>query len=707
MRNAALGQAAGPPSSRRKRATVACEKCHSRKVRCNISTKGFPCANCEQDGASCTIFRPKRTRIGIGLSPTSRTTHAESSSSPLPQMSSLQSSMLGNVSLAAQNQPLVSPPESHGRSIGCHPGQVIPSPMPTQTDVDDGSPDDLVNPGSFNVSLEGQDVQDAVPFYVGNEQGLELMLDICRPERLERNHFVVPYTAAKSTRPEDMSYLQNNGVFDLPPENLRCELLWHYVHYIHPMVPIVDLNNLLLDCAAGGPVKTSPLLLWSMFYVSARTLPLPLVKVAGFRSNKEMQHSLYKKAKCLYDMDFEKNKITLLQSLILMSNRYADTEDRTGPWHWIGVAISLGHTIGLHRNPCLGNSTGPQQSYFEAQMSLWKRLWWSCFHRETWLALSHGRPMRIHPEDCDMPMPAAEDMWAGTSLLPDDIRQKYIPGPEDCAAFSQVHLINLGLSITLSKLLRAHYRPGKSPSIQQINTDDAMIQEHAQPCREYCEHSNPLVQNYASHILIHYEVLMIILYRPYLLKLPSCNGTMNLEDWQALALKKAKLAADNISTTLNRLTALELINLFDSTIILALKPAMQIYLFLSTSTNTFYQRHAFLQLEFYMLVLRELLPSAWTARMTIDLFRKAMGKLAARRGQATQQYGDSGFLPENPSTSTADENFAMRGNWPPLPWQTPDDYMMDNMTDLSIPNLGESWDFALETVLDETFESIN
>lgn len=41
----------------------------------------------------------------------------------------------------------------------------------------------------------------------------------------------------------------------------------------------------------------------------------------------------------------------MAQSAVLLSFWYADLEDRCGSWHWIGVAIGVCQTIGMHRNP--------------------------------------------------------------------------------------------------------------------------------------------------------------------------------------------------------------------------------------------------------------------------------------------------------------------------------------------------------------------
>lgn len=49
-------------SARRSRASVACEKCRQRKVRCSISLTGVPCVSCTQDGSVCSV-RPTKTNI--------------------------------------------------------------------------------------------------------------------------------------------------------------------------------------------------------------------------------------------------------------------------------------------------------------------------------------------------------------------------------------------------------------------------------------------------------------------------------------------------------------------------------------------------------------------------------------------------------------------------------------------------------------------
>src|ERR1700749_325686 len=72
-----------------------------------------------------------------------------------------------------------------------------------------------------------------------------------------------------------------------------------------------------------------------------------------------------------------------------------NSHDKMDSWHWIGVAVSLSQSLGLHRDP--GCSKIPP-----CQRALWRRIWWCCFYRDRCIALGMGRAFRINPDDCDV-----------------------------------------------------------------------------------------------------------------------------------------------------------------------------------------------------------------------------------------------------------------------------------------------------------------
>lgn len=54
-----------------RRAAVACEYCHARKVRCDAMVHGFPCTNCRLDDIECLKRAPK-PKPGLRLMPSKK-----------------------------------------------------------------------------------------------------------------------------------------------------------------------------------------------------------------------------------------------------------------------------------------------------------------------------------------------------------------------------------------------------------------------------------------------------------------------------------------------------------------------------------------------------------------------------------------------------------------------------------------------------------
>ena len=198
-------------------------------------------------------------------------------------------------------------------------------------------------------------------------------------------------------------------------------------------------------------------------------------------------------------MDYEADKIIVIQSVLMLSFRYADTEDRTGPWYWTGVAISLCHTLGLHCDP--GATLSP---FSNSQASLWRRLWWACVQREVLYSLAYGRPMRIHLDEFDVPKPSADDVWLRAADLPPDVRKGYLPkevGPLAC-----IYCTFTDLCLVLAKILQGHYTLKKIRShVDRIKADEQELLELHERCRQYFEHSDPVVKSFAGHVWAHYE----------------------------------------------------------------------------------------------------------------------------------------------------------------------------------------------------------
>lgn len=148
-----------------------------------------------------------------------------------------------------------------------------------------------------------------------------------------------------------------------------------------------------------------------------------------------------------------------------MSHWFTNAEDRYGPWHWNGIAISLCHTAGLHRLPSCNRQDVPDVK------PLWRRLWWSVYCREVWLSQAQGRPMRIRPDDVDTAMPTAHDI-GGHATTPQ--AAKYLPTGMIDLLRGWIDFVHM--SACLGKVLLMNYRVNKpEPTASEIEQAEAEI----------------------------------------------------------------------------------------------------------------------------------------------------------------------------------------------------------------------------------------
>lgn len=203
----------------------------------------------------------------------------------------------------------------------------------------------------------------------------------------------------------------------------------------------------------------------------------------------------------LYDAEYEKDKITLIQAVLLMGFWYADTEDRTGPWHWNGVAIGLCQTIGLHRDPDLSSS----RSMSTVDRKLWQQLWWSCFYRETWFSAGMGRPMRIRRSDCSTKMPKATETVEAIESLSVDLRKKYFP--EGVKELANLWGQLLDLTVILSNLLLRQQQANRTlPTESEIQDTEMQIRACSDQQAGFAiDQQSKLIKLHTAHFKIYVE----------------------------------------------------------------------------------------------------------------------------------------------------------------------------------------------------------
>ncbi|PLN80281.1 fungal-specific transcription factor domain-domain-containing protein [Aspergillus taichungensis] len=625
----------GSASRSRKRAAAACHACHARKVRCSISRTGPPCTNCSLDNS---WVDPRRAGLSVDILRRPRgTTRTRRRGNNPPRPSSHAGSIIQDG--ANLGEPVYRPMTGH---FGHH------------SELQDGR---STSPQSM--------LQTACSPVYGDPQGIALVAEVCEPERQGKSgHFIVASLSSGSIDPDTLEYLKRKGCFDLPAFEIQQELVKTYFHYVHPFFPVVQISSFLQAFESQEQKGASLHLLWSVFLAAANFADTTTVQSAGFESRKTMKRSMFLRAKALYDAEYERSKITLIQAVLLMGFWYADTEDRIGPWHWNGVAISLCQSIGLHRQP--DASFNGVQYGSSVNRDLWMNLWWSCFFREAWLSVGMGRPMRIDLEHSDTQRPDASASERLCSGLTEAQRKEYLPdNPHDLfLLWDQL----LCVTSILSRILAVQHLAKRTLLSQSdvIDLDRELRGHHGHLDYLRASVTEPVLTLHMHHFELFFESTLLTLYRPFILQsLGHQAATTNdkaTRDWLSSAERKATTAAMNTTNILSNMITADMIRLSQSLICIVLVPTLQIHLLHSVSPRKLVQRLGSHQLDLCMMVVNELKVTYFGAEILSRLFTRARETInSRRRGPEFTSVG-----PDTGNASNA-EGRQCRGDETPVP----------------------------------------
>ncbi|KAK5043612.1 hypothetical protein LTR84_011372 [Exophiala bonariae] len=202
-----------------------------------------------------------------------------------------------------------------------------------------------------------------------------------------------------------------------PAQDVRDALVDAFFTEIHPGFPVVDES----EFRASYIDKESPpplLLYQAVLLGGARVCQHP--KVAESRSF--VKAVLYRRAKTLWDMRFENDRVTLIQAALIFS-WHVETADNVsaGSYYWISVACGIAYGLGMHRNLTQSSSTVMPQP----ARHLFRRLWWTLFQSAVATALEHGRPLLIQMKDTDQPPLTEADLVESDGSVNRNIHLEY------------------------------------------------------------------------------------------------------------------------------------------------------------------------------------------------------------------------------------------------------------------------------------------
>ncbi|KAJ9625982.1 hypothetical protein H2204_010281 [Knufia peltigerae] len=260
---------------------------------------------------------------------------------------------------------------------------------------------------------------------------------------------------------EEMTYLKSKGALSLPAGEHLLAFVHIYVEHVHPSHPFLDIKTLLAVCEnharghaiplQGGQYQISLLTINAILGAAAPYVGEDTATRSGFASPGLAQHTFYRRAKMLYDMDGEDDLTSVQQALMLMTFWVGmpATRKDTWYWHWL-LANSL----------LCGNSS-------EHPSGLQKTLWWCAFVRDSALALGLRRAPRMVYDDRFMPMLSVDDfnrVWPGARLTDNESHSPSAPEtPEHSLSIIFISMTRLSLLVNeIQTFVAAHGRSSNS-----------------------------------------------------------------------------------------------------------------------------------------------------------------------------------------------------------------------------------------------------
>jgi len=120
--------------------------------------------------------------------------------------------------------------------------------------------------------------------------------------------------------------------------------------------------------------------------------------------------------------------------------------DNKGAWYWMGIAVTLAQTMGMHRKA--------EYRVKSQETKLFKRVWWSCYIRDRMLGIAMGRPLRIRDDEFDTPPLTLEDF---DFVNPTDDDSTIFPSVDDQASLAEMCIRAAEMCTLSGKILTLHF----------------------------------------------------------------------------------------------------------------------------------------------------------------------------------------------------------------------------------------------------------
>ncbi|KAH8659064.1 fungal-specific transcription factor domain-containing protein [Tricladium varicosporioides] len=589
-------QTPGHPSFRRQRASRACETCHARKVRCDAASLGVPCTNCVAFSIECKIPTPKRKKTATGKAKDSDSDRGDTVDDRSPRNDS---------------------PTVNGRSISTYNQDGTPPTSLTDAQARQQADHEGTYAQFMKPKFTRAPIKEAGRVaYLGESSNLTLLVHD-RHGTADVVHYPLPEnvrgTRARLTELDnvEIDILHQRGAFLLPPRGLCDELVEAYFTWVAPIVPVINRNRFMRQYR-DSKNPPSLLLLQAILLAGSRVCTNPQLMDAN-GSTTPAALTFYKRAKALYDANYEDDRVTIVQALVLMGWYWEGPEDVTkNVFYWSRVATIVAQGSGMHRSV-----EGSQLN--KADKRLWKRIWWTLFTRDRSVAVALGRPVHINTDDSDVEMVSEEDFIEEEGDQPNE----FPPDPLHVQFFLQYVKLCEIMGLVLSQQYSVASKARRQNAIDLTHSDMALA-DWLQNCPKEVYWESPRHHFWSALLHSNYYTTLCLLHRAHM---PPATGRPGgyVEDNSYPSRNIAFQAAAMITSIIENLSAHDELRYCPAFIVYSLFSALIMHVYQMRSSIPSVVQATQERLRICMNALKDVSRVWLVAKMVYTLFESILG----------------------------------------------------------------------------------
>lgn len=301
----------------------------------------------------------------------------------------------------------------------------------------------------------------------------------------------------------EIDILHQRGAFLLPPRSLCDELIDAYFQWVHPIVPVINRTRFMRQYR--DPKNPPSLLLLQAVLLAGSRVCQNAQLMDANGSTTPAALTFYKRAKALYDANYEDDRVTIVQSLLLMGWYWEGPEDVTkNVFYWSRVATIVAQGSGMHRSV-------ERSQLSKSDKRLWKRIWWTLFTRDRSVAVALGRPVHINLDDSDVEMLTEDDFIEDES----DRGSEFPPDPIHVQFFLQYVKLCEIMGLVLSQQYSVASK-GRQRNAIDLTHSDMALADWLQNCPKIVYWEMPRHHFWSALLHSNYYTTLCLLHRAHM-----------------------------------------------------------------------------------------------------------------------------------------------------------------------------------------------